>query len=168
MAGDSEADVGVTAVKPERIVRVGTAGGILTLWGLQTTDEACWFSPERDELVLADVLGTRDQDLLTMLRGPSHWIAGWDAAPALLDRYPRAQLTPITVHPAFHDRACAAVRSRLGDDPQDHWFVGRDSASRGHRESADACRCKSVRPLSTTATARLRHGENGREQRGAP
>ncbi len=46
------------------------------------------------------------------------WVASWEQALQLMDRYPWARLHPVAVHPEFVDRVRVAVEERLAGEPQ--------------------------------------------------
>ena len=53
------------------------------------------------------------------------WVASWEEALRLLDRYPWARLHPVAVHPEFVERVRVAVEERLAGEPQ-HRSVERE------------------------------------------
>ena len=101
--------------KNEVILRVGTAGGSLTLVGTEAAHG--WrFMMIRDESTLRDLLSEEDCVGLEF-QSQSSWVDSWEAALALLDKYPWHLLYPLRVHPHFVTQIWAAVQERLRNDP---------------------------------------------------
>src|SRR6266581_3169696 len=72
----------------EVILQLGAEGGSVTLYGMET--ERGWlFYPV---------------------------VNSWEAAVALLDRYPWQRLCPLMIHPEFSERVRSAARDRLQRD----------------------------------------------------
>ena len=86
------------------IVEVGSDGGSLTLYGIQSPDG--WkFKVETSEAALVD-----DEDMPDAPERP--WVATWRSALKLLDGYPWTQLYPLVVHPVFSDKVAKALQAR--------------------------------------------------------
>jgi hypothetical protein len=96
-----------TNVKKKVIVEVGVEGGSIALLGVR--DDEGWryslyFNDWTPELL--------DEE---PIQRQSDQVATWDAAIALLDRYPWRQFSPIRVHPEFRGKVWTAVCKEIGD-----------------------------------------------------
>ncbi|WEN41952.1 hypothetical protein CKCBHOJB_01534 [Thauera sp. GDN1] len=88
----------------EVIVEVGSEGGSLTLYGIQSAGG--WqFRAETNEAALLD-----DEDMPDSPERP--WAETWRSALKQLDAYPWTQLRAVTVHPEFCDRVFKALKTR--------------------------------------------------------
>lgn len=88
----------------EIIVEVGSDGGSLTLYGIQSPGG--WkFKVETSEAALVD-----DEDMPDAPERP--WVATWRSALKQLDGYPWTQLYPLVVHPVFSDKVAKALQAR--------------------------------------------------------
>ena len=86
------------------IVKVGSEGGSLTLFGIQSPDG--WqFRAETNEAALVD-----DEAMPDLTERP--WVATWRSALKQLDAYPWTQLHPLAVHSEFNDRVYKALQTR--------------------------------------------------------
>jgi len=94
--------------EPVVIVRVGAAGGDVTLFG-QVGPEGSWRFKRKTVDQTQLLLGDAD----TSWHSESGWVDGWEAALQQLDRYPWAMLHPLEVRPRFRDRVQSAVGERL-------------------------------------------------------
>lgn len=90
------------------IVRVGAAGGDVTLFG-QVGPVGSWQFKRKTVDQTEMLFGDAD----TSWRSESGWVDGWEAALQQLDRYPWALLHPLEVHPEFRDKVRSAVSERL-------------------------------------------------------
>jgi hypothetical protein len=107
------------------LLQVGAAGGSVTLVGRKagaTTWQFVRITVDQSE----DLLGEADGKV----PGPPaptalEWVASWDEALRLMDRYPWARLHPVAVHPEFVERVRVAVGERLAGEPQ-HRSVERE------------------------------------------
>ena len=101
----------------ELILRVGTEGGDITLYGIRA--ENGW----RFQRNVVDQTPRmlEEQEILHA----SDLVATWEEALVLLDRYPWTRLSPREVHPEFRHAVWAAVEKRYaGDSPEadlDRW-----------------------------------------------
>lgn len=96
--------IGADAGGQQVIVEVGSEGGSLTLYGIQSP-EGWQFKVETSEAALVD-----DEDDPDMLERP--WVATWRSALKQLDGYPWTQLFPLSVHPDFRDKVFKALQTR--------------------------------------------------------
>ncbi len=88
------------------ILKVGSEGGSITLFGLQSP-EGWTFELDRDESAVLELI--EEDGLHPFPRLP---LATWRGALKRLDQYPWAQLYPLEVHPEFRGRVCAALKTR--------------------------------------------------------
>jgi hypothetical protein len=87
-----------TNVEREVIVEVGAEGGSIALCGVR--GEAGWsYSLYVNHRLLDEEPIQKETDQ----------VETWDAAIALLDRYPWRQLSPLRVHPEFRSKILSAV-----------------------------------------------------------
>jgi len=95
-------------MEPVVIVRVGAAGGDITLLG-QTGPQGSWqfkrVTVDQTEMLLGDADAS--------WRSESGWVDGWEAALERLDRYPWAMLHPLEVHPGFRELVKVALEMRI-------------------------------------------------------
>lgn len=97
----------VPLAEPELVLRIAAEGGGLTLirqridggWRFRrtTSDQSLWTTGEAP----------------SPLTRTSPWVATWDAAVQLLDRYPWVSLAPLVVHREYRAAVLQAVRERL-------------------------------------------------------
>jgi hypothetical protein len=93
----------------EVILEVGTAGGGVTLVGTKTT--IGWlFSRQTNEWIAE----SEDEG-----RTKSERVDSWDAALALLNKYPWHRFYPVTVHPDFKQQIWAVVQKLWADERKD-------------------------------------------------
>ena len=90
----------------QTILKVGSEGGCIELRGFQT-DGAWRFRLVTNETTLIEIL---EEDVDPAIDSP--WVSSWDAALALLDKYPWQHLYPLDVHPEFHKQICNALSNR--------------------------------------------------------
>lgn len=96
--------IGADAGGKQVIVEVGSEGGSLTLYGIQSP-EGWRFKVETSEAALVD-----DEDEPDMLERP--WVATWRSALKQLGGYPWTQLYPLAVHPDFREKVFKALQTR--------------------------------------------------------
>lgn len=96
--------IGVDADGKQVIVEVGSEGGSLSLYGIQSP-EGWQFKVETSEAALVD-----DENDPGMPERP--WVATWRSALKQLDGYPWTQLYPLSVHPDFRDKVFKALQTR--------------------------------------------------------
>jgi hypothetical protein len=107
----------------EIIVKAGVDGGSITLLGAKTADN--WrFRMATNESAFYDLLNEEDrpeeyrrEDWLR----ESGWVDSWDAALALLDKYPWHQFYPLEVHPNFRQQVLDAVEERFNAHSLERW-----------------------------------------------
>jgi hypothetical protein len=92
----------------EVVLEVGAEGGSISLYGFRT-DKGWRFAWK----VIDQTAELIDEP---SLETSSDIVCSWEAALALLDRYPWPTLFPISVHPDFRDRIWSAVQERLRKD----------------------------------------------------
>ena len=107
------------------ILKVGAAGGSVTLVGRKAGATTWQFAR-----ITVDHSGDMLGEEVSKAPGPPQrtsleWVASWEEALRLLDRYPWARLHPVAVHPEFVERVRAAVEERLAREPQ-HRSVERE------------------------------------------
>ena len=95
------------------ILMVGSEGGSLTLYGIQSP-EGWQFKVETSEAALVD-----DEDVPDIPERP--WVATWRSALKQLDAYPWMQLYPLEVHPLFSDKVAKALQARQKKDLVIDW-----------------------------------------------
>jgi ADP-ribose pyrophosphatase YjhB (NUDIX family) len=96
--------IGADAGGKQVIVEVGSEGGSLTLYGIQSA-EGWQFRAETNEAALID-----DEDMPDHPERP--WVETWRSALKQLDGYPWTQLYPLAVHPEFRDKVFKALQTR--------------------------------------------------------
>ncbi len=96
--------IGADAGGKQVIVEVGSEGGSLTLYGIQSP-EGWRFKVETSEAALVD-----DEDEPDMLERP--WVATWRSALKQLDGYSWTQLYPLAVHSDFREKVFKALQTR--------------------------------------------------------
>jgi hypothetical protein len=118
----------------EVILDVGGEGGALTIEGTRTANG--WhFRAIRNEYALSDFLSGEDRDGFEFWSG-SGWLASWDRALSLFDKYPWHRLYPVQVHPDFRRQVWAAVEERYRTDKRGAGFGSPDRWRRlCHREA---------------------------------
>jgi len=89
--------IGADAGGKQVIVEVGSEGGSLTLYGIQSA-EGWRFRAETNEAALVD-----DEDMPDHPERP--WVETWRSALKQLDGYPWTQLYPLEVHPESGTRS---------------------------------------------------------------
>jgi hypothetical protein len=98
--------------KAEIILKVGAAGGSLTLFGIKSPDGQWKFFQERNETAAYDLLSEEDREGLTPVsRTP--YMHSIENALLSLEQYPWFKLFPMKVHPEFLDEILEEVK-RLG------------------------------------------------------
>ena len=92
----------------EVMLQLGAEGGSVTLYGMET---------ERGWLFYRDV-SDWSPELIgeERIQHKSPVVNSWEAAVALLDRYPWQRLCPLMIHPEFSERVRSAARDRLQRD----------------------------------------------------
>ncbi len=96
--------IGAGAGGKQIIVEVGSEGGSLTLYGIQSA-EGWQFRVETNEVALVD-----DEDMPDL--PVRRWVETWRSALKQLDRYPWTQLHPLAVHPEFREKVFKALQTR--------------------------------------------------------
>ncbi|MCZ7650323.1 MAG: hypothetical protein M5U13_03800 [Thermoanaerobaculia bacterium] len=101
----------------EVIVEIGGEGGSIALLGVRDTAGGWHFRLDRDESTLAELLP--DELDPASLCGRSGWVASWEEALVLLDRYPWHRLYPLGLHLEFRERILAAVAARAAAEERE-------------------------------------------------
>lgn len=114
MADGSEPGVPVT------ILAIGAEGGSLTIFGERSTSGAWSFFLHVDETATCDLLDEEDQQWLEP-RSTSPRVHSFDAAIALLDKYPWFRLCLMEVHPEFAAAVRHEVRKRASLSELAQW-----------------------------------------------
>jgi hypothetical protein len=92
----------------EVVARIGADGGNLTLIGQKI--EGTWRFRLQTNDCSAGFLDEDDAAGLPTGATASPWVSTWADAVALLDRYPWAELYPLTVHPEFREQVWKEVK----------------------------------------------------------
>ena len=106
--------------KAEIILKVGAAGGSLTLFGIKSPDGQWKFFQERNEVVAYDLLSEEDRKGLTPVsRTP--YMHSIEKALLSLEQYPWFKLFPMKIHPEFLDTILAEVKRLGGKSEIQRW-----------------------------------------------
>jgi hypothetical protein len=92
----------------EVVLEVGAEGGSISLYGFRT-DRGWRFARK----VIDQTAELIDE---SSVEARSDVVCSWEAALALLDRYPWPVLVPISVHTDFRDQIWSAVQGRLRNE----------------------------------------------------
>jgi hypothetical protein len=104
------------------ILRIGAAGGSITLYGLKNRAGRWLFTLGTNETTMLSFDETLSPDKVT---STSKTVDTWEDALKLLDRYPWTSLYPLEVHPEFRQLVWEAVLERgktLDKSQVDHWL----------------------------------------------
>ena len=106
--------------KQELILKVGAAGGSLSVWSVSAKDGTRSFVVKTDESTLKDFMDEEDANGLSFKSetGPLHSFA--DALIAL-GHYPWHRLYPMSVHQDFIDPVLTAVMDLGGEKEVNRW-----------------------------------------------
>jgi hypothetical protein len=111
--GDAE-KMSVSIADEAIIVHVGAEGGDVKLVGRRTAESAWEFRQITNDSSWAML----DEEMEPNPPAPIPiWVSTWGEAMALLDRYPWAQLYPLSVHAEFQADVLVEVTQRLLDGP---------------------------------------------------
>jgi len=106
--------------KQELILKVGAAGGSISVWSVSAKDGTRSFVVKTDESTLKELMDKEDANGLSFKSktGPLHSFAD---ALAVLGRYPWHRLTPVFVHQDFIDPILTAVMNLGGEKEVTRW-----------------------------------------------
>ena len=106
--------------KGEVILKVGSAGGSLTLFGIESSDGQLKFYAERNEIMAYELLPEDDRaGLIPFYRSP-HMYSIEDALQSIV-RYDWHRLYPMVVHPDFLEVILAEVERLGGPSQVERW-----------------------------------------------
>ena len=106
--------------KIEVILKVGAAGGSLTIFGVESPDGQWKFFQERNESAAYDLLSEEDRAGITPIsRTP--YMHSIEEALLSLCRYPWFKLFPMKVHPDFLDTILVEVKRLGGHSEVERW-----------------------------------------------
>jgi hypothetical protein len=104
----------------EIILKIGAAGGSLTLFGVKSPDDQWKFFTERNETAAYDLLSEEDQAGITPFsRTP--YIHSIEEALLSLAEYSWFLLTPMEIHPEFQNKILAEVKHLGGKSAIERW-----------------------------------------------
>jgi hypothetical protein len=104
----------------ELVLKVGAAGGSLSVWSVNAKDDTRSFVVITDESTLKDFLDKKDAAGINF-KSKTALLSSFDDALNVLDRYPWHRLYPLFVHQDFIDLVLKAVVKRGGEEEVDRW-----------------------------------------------
>jgi hypothetical protein len=104
----------------ELVLKVGAAGGSLSVWSVNAKDSTRSFVVITDESTLKDFLNKEDASGITFKSKTALQRSFADALD-VLGRYPWHRLYPLFVHPDFIDPVLKAVESLGGEEEANRW-----------------------------------------------
>jgi hypothetical protein len=103
-------DDGSSDLVSELVLGVGAELGSIELLGTRAARGWLFHTSIKDQSIW--LLNEEDRgDLVS--QHASEWVDSWEAALALLDKYPWHRLHPLAVHPEFKQKIWAAVQERF-------------------------------------------------------
>jgi hypothetical protein len=106
--------------KIETILKVGAAGGSLTLFGSKYPTGQWKFFTERNETTTHNIMSEEDREGLIPVSRTSH-VNSIKEGLLLLKKYPWFRLFPLEVHPEFQKIILAEVKRLGGKSEIDRW-----------------------------------------------
>ena len=106
--------------EPELILKIGGAGGSLTVWLLNAKDGTRSFVVKVNETILEGIMEEEDANGLSFKSETEPLLSFADALVALR-HYPWHQLSPRFVHQDFREPVLAAVMKLGGEEEVDRW-----------------------------------------------
>jgi hypothetical protein len=106
--------------KQELILKVGAAGGSLSIWSVNEKDGTRSFLVKRNESTLKELMNSEDVDGITF-KSKSGPLLSFADALVVLGRYPWYRLFPLFVHQDFIDPVLTAVRILGGEEELERW-----------------------------------------------
>ena len=104
----------------ELILKIGAAGGLLSVWSVNAQDGTRSFLVKRDESTLMDFMDKEDSSNFNYCSETGQF-RSFDDALGVLDRYPWHRLYPLFVHRDFIDLVLKAVENRGGETEANRW-----------------------------------------------
>lgn len=104
----------------EIILKVGAAGGSLTLFGVKSPDGQWKFFQECNEIAAYDLLSEEDRAGITPISRTPYMYSIEEALLSLC-RYPWFKLFPMEVHPDFLDTILKEVKRLGGHSQVERW-----------------------------------------------
>jgi hypothetical protein len=106
--------------KSEIILKVGAAGGTLTLFGSKLPDGQWKFFMERNETAALDLLPEEEREGFKPISKTKSLQTIEDGFLAL-NKYPWFKLLPLEIHPEFFDRILKEVKQLGGPKEVERW-----------------------------------------------
>lgn len=106
--------------RQELILKVGAAGGTLSVWAVMAKDGTQSFLVKQDESTLMDMLDKEDASAFSYYSETGQLRSFADALDAL-GKYPWYGLSPIFVHQDFIETVLTAVVSLGGEKEAHRW-----------------------------------------------
>jgi hypothetical protein len=106
--------------EPELILKVGGAGGSLSVWSVNAKDGARAFVVKVNETILKGVMDDEDANGLSFKSETVPLLSFADAL-VVLGHYPWYRLSPRFVHQDFIDPVLTAVMNLGGEEGLDRW-----------------------------------------------
>jgi len=104
----------------ELVLKIGAAGGSLSVWSVNAKDGTRSFLVKQDESTLMDFLNKEDASNFTY-NCETAQLCSFDDALAVLGRYPWHRLYPLFVHQDFIDPVLKAVVNLGGEEEANRW-----------------------------------------------
>lgn len=104
----------------EIILRVGAAGGDLTLLGAKSPNRQWVFFIERNETTVCDFLPEEDREGLIPVSS-TPYLHSIEEALLSLGKYPWFKLAPMKIHSEFYDKILAEVKRLGGKSAVERW-----------------------------------------------
>ncbi|OGP83094.1 MAG: hypothetical protein A2V87_07535 [Deltaproteobacteria bacterium RBG_16_58_17] len=106
--------------RQELILKVGAAGGSISVWSVSVKDGTRSFMVKTDESTLKELMTKEDAAGITFKSKTGPLISFADAL-AVLGRYPWHSLYPMFVHQDFIDPVLTAVMNLGGEKEVNRW-----------------------------------------------
>jgi hypothetical protein len=106
--------------KQELVLKVGAAGGSLSVWSVNAKDGTRSFVVITDESTLKDFLDKEDASGITF-KSKTALLRSFADALDVLGRYPWHRLYPLFVHRDFIDPVLKAVVNLGGEEEANRW-----------------------------------------------
>ena len=106
--------------RQELILKVGAAGGSISVWSVSAKDGTRSFMVKTDESTLKELMTKEDAAGITFKSKTGPLISFADAL-AVLGRYPWHSLYPMFVHQDFIDPVLTAVMNLGGEKEVNRW-----------------------------------------------
>ncbi|MFH1147948.1 MAG: hypothetical protein V1736_09615 [Pseudomonadota bacterium] len=106
--------------KQELILKVGAAGGSISVWSVNANDDTQSFVVKRDESTLREFIDEEDAVGINF-KSKSGLLSSFADALVILGRYPWHSLYPMFVHQDFMDPVLTAVMDLGGEKEVTRW-----------------------------------------------